>query len=154
MNILSLEKKTLILSQLVEGASVRSIERITGVHRDTILRLMVSVGERAQEILDRELVGLNCRYVQVDEIWTFVAKKQKNLKEGDLREFGDQYVFVAMDAETKLVTSFLVGKRDGFSTMRFIKDLQYRIANRMPLSTDAYSPYLNCVDAVFGSEID
>lgn len=154
MNTLSLEKKTLILSQLVEGASVRSIERVTGVHRDTILRLMVSVGERAGEIMDREFVGLTCKRVQADEIWTYVGKKQKNVREDDSPECGDQYVFVAMDAETKLVLAHQVGKRTSTVTLSFIKELQYRIMNRFQLSTDSFKPYFNCVDEVFGTEID
>jgi hypothetical protein len=143
MNILSLEKKTLILSQLVEGTSVRSIERITGVHRDTILRLMVSGGERAQEIMDREFVNLTCKRVQADEIWTFVGKKQKNVREGDSPECGDQYVFVAMDAETKLVLAHQVGKRTSTVTLSFIKELQYRIMNRFQLSADSFKAYFN-----------
>ena len=156
MNELSLSKKNLILSSLVEGASIRSIERISGVHRDTIIRLLVSAGERASEIMDSELVNIQARYVQVDEIWTYVAKKQKVLnKEERLNpELGDQYVFVALDAETKLVPLFRVGKRDGQVAHSFLHDLQNRITSRFQLSTDAFKPYFEVVDRLWGTEID
>jgi IS1 family transposase len=156
MNILPLEKKNSILSLLVEGASSRSIERVTGVHRDTIMRLMVSAGEQAQEILNNQLVNLQCRYVQVDEIWSYVAKKQKQCTDEEKKdgEVGDQYVFVALDSETKLVTAFSVGKRTYEMAHAFMEELRRRISNRFQLSTDAFPPYFNCVDEVFGSRVD
>lgn len=89
-----------VLSALVEGSSVRSIERMTGVHRDTILRLMNRVGQGCQRLLDARLRMLPCKLVQVDEIWTFVQKKQKFVLPTDSPEIGDQYVFVAIDAES------------------------------------------------------
>lgn len=111
-NNLTLEKKALVLTHLVEGLSIRSIERITGITKRAITRVLVEYGEKAREIQDSEIMNLKSNFVQVDEIWTYVGKKQKQLKPFDSEELGDQYVFVAMDAETKLVPSFSVGKRN------------------------------------------
>jgi IS1 family transposase len=156
MNRLSNEKQALILSHLVEGNSIRSIERITKVHRDTILRLMVACGEVAREIQDSYLVNLKSRFVQVDEIWTYCGKKQKQLttEEKDSLYVGDQYVFVAMDSETKLVPSFFVGKRNYPMSLTIMNDLKYRIPAKFQLSTDSFKPYFNAVDRVFGEDVD
>jgi IS1 family transposase len=156
MNTLPLEKKILVLNSLIEGNSIRSTVRLTGVNKKTVMRLLVEAGEQAREILDTQMVGIQSNYVQVDEIWTYVGKKQKQLKPEEKQsiELGDQYVYVAMDAETKLVPTFLIGKRTYQTTQSFIKDLQYRISSRFQLSTDSYSAYFNVVDEVFGTDID
>jgi len=153
-NFLSLEKKALVLNSLVEGNSIRSTVRLTGVNKKTVMRLLVEAGEQAREILDRELVNIQSRFVEADEIWCYVGKKQKQVTQSDNSEMGDQYVFVAMDAETKLITSYLVGKRNFNCTLSFIKDLRYRISTRFQLTTDSFIPYFNAVDSVFGTEID
>jgi hypothetical protein len=111
MNILPTEKKILVLNSLVEGNSIRSTVRMTGVNKKTVMRILVEVGELAREVLDSHIVNLQSRYVEVDEIWSFVGKKQKLVTREENAQYGDQYVFVAMDAETKLVLfqiSFLV----------------------------------------------
>ena len=154
MNALTTEKKALVLTHLVEGLSIRSIERITGITKRAILRVLVEYGERAKEIQEREMVNLQSNFVQVDEIWTYVGKKQKQLTPLDSEELGDQYVFVAMDSETKLVPSFLVGKRNMENSLEIMKDLQYRITNRFQLTTDAFIRYFNAVDSVFGEDVD
>ena len=156
MNTLPLEKKILVLNSLVEGNSIRSTVRLTGVNKKTVMRLLVEAGDQAKEILDTQLVNIKSNFVQVDEIWTYVGKKQKQLSklEKESIELGDQYVFVAMDAETKLVPAFRVGKRTMETTHSFIKDLQYRIISRFQLSTDSFKPYFNAVDTVFGTDID
>lgn len=155
-NHLPTAKKALVLSSLVEGASIRSIQRITGVDQNTIMTLLVKAGEVAQEILDREMVNLRCKNVQVDEIWTFVGKKQKQCTEQEKRkgEVGDQYVFVALDADTKLVPAFRVGKRNLPMSLSFMKELQSRIDTRFQLTTDSFAPYTEAVDSVFGLDID
>src|SRR4030095_6928574 len=111
-NHLSPEKQILILSGLVEGNSIRSLERMTGVNRNTIMTLLKKAGERAKSIMDSEMVNIQSNLMQVDEIWTYVGKKQKSLTTEERYysdcEFGDQYVFVAMDSETKLVPCFMV----------------------------------------------
>ena len=152
---LPIEKKILILNSLVEGNSICSTVRMTGVHKLTILRLLCEAGERAQEILDREMVNIQSNYIQVDEIWTYCFKKQKQLSEfeKDSLELGDQYVFVAIDSETKLVVSFNVGKRNESNAFSMMKELQYRITNKFQLTTDAFAPYFKAVDDVFGDDI-
>jgi len=153
-NHLPPQKKAAVLAALVEGLSIRSIERMTGVHRDTIMRVLVEAGERAQEIMDERMHHLSCRQIQVDEIWTYLQKKQKRVRVLDPMEYGDQYVFVAMDADTKLVPLFMVAKRDGESARSFMYQLAERIPNRFQLSTDAFTPYPDAVDRAFGADID
>lgn len=154
MNMLKREKQLAVLSALVEGSSIRSIERMTGVHRDTILRLMNRVGDGCQRLLDVRMRGLSCRFVQVDEIWTFVQKKQKYVRPWDSPEAGDQYVFVGLDADTKLVPAFLVGRRDGLTADAFIRDLAGRMARRVQLTTDGFRPYIIAVEDAFGANVD
>lgn len=156
MNCLAKEKKTLVLSSLVEGNSVRSTERITGVHRDTILRLLQSVAKKCEEISNSTIKNVYVRYLQVDEIWTFVQKKQKRvtLEEKGAEDLGDQYVFVGIDAETKLVPSYVVGKRNGQTAIYLMRELNKRVPNRFQLTTDAFRAYLDAVDLTFGVDID
>jgi IS1 family transposase len=156
MNCLTKEKKILILSSLVEGNSIRSTERITGVHRDTILRLLETVSKKCEKISEGMIDNIHVRYLQVDEIWTFVKKKQKRLtpEEQKAEELGDQYVFVGIDAETKLVLSYMVGKRDGRTAYLFMQNLNNRVAGRFQLTTDAFRAYLDAVDFTFGVDID
>jgi IS1 family transposase len=155
MNRLSLEKQTLILNLLSEGNSIRTIERVSGVHRDTIMRLTVSVGSRCAEFMDREMVNLRCSYLQVDEIWTYVGKKQKHIKQDEQENpyLGDQYVFVALDAQTKLIPAFRVGKRTGKLATSFMTQLRTRIDNTFQLSTDSFPGYKDAVDKVYGEDI-
>jgi hypothetical protein len=96
---------------LIEGCSVRSTERLTGLHRDTILELLVIAGTRCAKLMDERMQGIKCNFIQCDEIWTFCFKKQKRVRESDPEEFGDQWIFCAIDAETKLVPCYTVGKR-------------------------------------------
>jgi IS1 family transposase len=158
VNRLNPEKQIAILSALVEGNSVRSTERMTQTHRDTILRLLVSVGDACQQLLDHHLRSFHSEHLQVDEIWTFVAKKQAQLSEDerDNPELGDQYVFVALDAETKLIPTFLVGKRDGQTALQFMMALQKQLATngRIQLTTDGFLAYRQAVEETFGAEID
>lgn len=155
-NNLPIEKKTLILSLLAEGNSLRTISRVSGVARNTISKLLLDAGEQAREILDSEMVNLSVSKLQVDEIWTFVAKKQKRCTELEkqLGQVGDQYVFVALDADTKLIPAFRVGRRSSEMALSFMRELQTRINTRFQLSTDSFPGYLDAVDRVFGTEID
>ena len=158
MNILKTEKKLAVISSLVEGNSIRSTERMTGVHRDTIMRLLNSVGENCTRVLDKHLHGFHSKLIQVDEIWTFVGKKERRLtNEEKLNpELGDQYVFVAVDAETKLIPSYLVGKRDGDTALRFMVDLQDRLSGngRIQLTSDGLRAYIDAVERTFGADVD
>jgi IS1 family transposase len=156
MNRLPEEKRLAIISALVEGNSIRSTERMTGVHRDTILRLLVSVGDACGRFLNEHVRNIRTRRIQVDEIWTFVLKKQAHLdRYDDHHELkGDQYVFVAMDADSKLAISHYVGKRDGTGAYYLLADLESRLASRIQLTTDGFQPYIQAVEAVFGCEVD
>ena len=112
-NILNREKQIVCIGALAEGSSIRSIERLTGVHGDTIGRLAVRVGKACATIMDEKMHGLNCKQIQMDEIWGFVGKKQANLRPGDAAKgMGDVWTWVAVDAETRMVPCYRVGKRD------------------------------------------
>lgn len=154
-NVLKLEKQVAVISGLVEGMSVRSIERMIGVHRDTILRLMVRVANAAAAYSDKSLRDLNCQDVAVDEIWAYVAKKQRNVTDNDDRSrVGDQYTFVALDNDSKLVPCWRVGKRTADTTWDFISDLEKRLHNRVQLSSDGWEPYVQAIDAAFRGQVD
>lgn len=141
-NVLPRDKQISVLSLLVEGNSVRSTERLTGVHRDTILRLMVRVGNGCANLLDDTMRDLTCSRLELDELWAFVGKKQRHVTEWDNPSAGDAWTFVAIDSETKLVPSFLVGKRDEVCTRAFIDDLASRICNRVQITTDGLRTYI------------
>jgi len=129
MNTLSRERKIQILSALIEGNSIRSVERITSTHRDTIMRLSVRIGKGCQKLLDENLKGFHSNYLEADEIWTFVQKKERKLTllEKCDSDIGDQYVFVVLDAESKLVPTFAVGKRTVETTRYFISELKDKL---------------------------
>jgi transposase-like protein/IS1 family transposase len=151
---LPMDKAESILKLLVEGMSLRSIERFTGVHRDTIMRLLLLAGERCQQLMDAKMRNLSARYLQVDEIWTYCGKKRRNVRSGDSPEVGDQWVYVAIDAETKLIPSFRIGKRVRSDTWAFLWDLNQRIANRVQLTTDGLNHYTVTVPECFGTDVD
>ena len=157
MNALSMERKIQVLNALVEGHSIRSIERMTGTNRNTTMTLLKSVGQHCYALLDQRMQNIQTKRVQVDELWTFVQKKQKqaNLDEVRNPDVGDQYIFVALDADTKLIPSFLIGKRTAENTRHFLRDLQWRIATeRFQLTTDGFDPYRTAVEEVFGIGLD
>src|SRR5207248_10100646 len=106
------DKALLAIQLLIEGTSVRTAERVTGLHRDSIIRLLVVAGQRCITLLDRRMRNLACDYIQSDEIWTFVGKKQRHVRADDPDELGDAWGFVAIDESTKLVPVFTIGKRD------------------------------------------
>ena len=147
MNILKAEKQEMAIAALVEGSSIRSAERMTGIHRDTIMRLMVRVGQNCEKILDATMHNLKCKTLQVDEIWCYVGKKQRHLTEfDDIDEMGDQWVWVAIDADSKLIPSYIVGKRSADNAQAFIKDLSERLDNPIQLSSDALPAYIDAVE--------
>ena len=155
MNTLPKEKQLSIIAALVEGNSIRSTERMTGVHRDTIMRLLVSVGQRCASLMDARMNNLRCRSVQVDEVWTFVQKKQRRVRSNESdAEIGDQYVFVAIDADSKLVPTFEVGKRDGATALSVMTDLSRRVSRRIQLTTDGFNAYVGGVEESFGADVD
>lgn len=156
MNTLKLEKKLAVLKALAEGCSLRSVSRMTGVHRTTIMGLLNEVGEKCTHILDATMRGLPCQVIECDEVWTFVRKKERRLsKEERLRgDAGDFYIFVGLDPDTKLIPTFSVGKRDSATTDAFVHDLRRRVTGRPQLTTDGFRPYLDAVEQAFGSQVD
>lgn len=149
MNTLSIDKKLAVISSLLEGSSIRSIERITGVHRDTICRLLIEVGGNCGRIMDAKMRNLRLNYLQIDEAWTFVGKKRRNLREGDPAEWGDAWCFVCLDEESKLIPSYLIGKRTQEDTTRFLTDLYYRLATQPQITTDGLIHYRRMVPECF-----
>ena len=154
-NILFKEKQAVVIGALAECNSIRSIERMTGVHRDTIMRLGVRVGEACAQILDERMRDLDCHRIEVDELRGFIGKKQKNATTEDRQAgLGDVWTFLAIDAETKLMPAFVVGQRDSYHARVFMDDLASRLRNRIQLSIDALAAYPDAVEHAFGSEVD
>jgi len=155
MNKLSVSKQTQAVNALVEGCSIRSTERMTGIHRDTIMRLMGSVGQACERIMDEKMRDLPCKHIQLDEIWCYVGKKQRHVKEkDDLAQVGDFYTWVAIDSDTKLIPSYKVGKRDAVTGQAFIDDLACRLANRVQISSDGLGLYVTAIEETFGIDVD
>jgi len=156
MNRLSTAKKVAVVSALVEGCSVRSTSRLTGVAKGTILRLLESVGRACANYQDTAIRNVAAKRVQIDEIWSFVGAKQKHVTpEMAARWFaGDVWTFAAIEAQTKLVLSWLVGLRDAGCATDFMQDVAGRLANRIQLTTDGHKMYLTAVEDAFGGDID
>jgi len=148
-NVLNFEKQVRVLHSLVEGVSVRSTERMTGVHRDTIIRLMVRAGNGAANLLDGMMHDLPCRRLELDELWAFVGKKQRHVKDDDSQSLGDTWTWVAVDADSKLVPSFITGKRDEPTANAFIEDLSHRVRGRVQISTDGLKAYVSPIGTHF-----
>ena len=155
-NVLSMDKKVAVISALVEGCSVRSTSRMTGVAKGTILSLLASVGEACAKYLDVTLRNVPAKRVQIDEIWSFCYAKAKNvtLEMANERIAGDVWTFVAIDAETKLVISYLIGRRDAECASEFLHDVSQRLAHRVQLTTDGHKMYLGAVIDAFSDDID
>jgi IS1 family transposase len=151
-----MEKQVLAVNALAEGSSIRSIERITGIHRDTIMRLGVRIGEACTKMLDITMRNLPCKRVQMDELWGFVGCKNKNIPKEQRRNpnIGDMWIYVAIDSDTKIVPCFYVGKRKRENMENFMNDLCQRMANRIQLSTDALPIYEEAVSYAFGNDVD
>ena len=152
MNVLKLDKQIAILSALTEGNSIRSAERMTGVHRDTIMRLLARVGDQAQALHHRYVRGLTPEFVQMDEIWCFVGKKQRNVLVDP--ELGDWYTYVAVDSTSKVAIAYRVDRRTAAATQAFVDDVADRVICRVQVTTDQYPGYKNAVEKAFGCEVD
>jgi IS1 family transposase len=156
MNKLSTEDRVRVIAALVEGNSIRATVRMTGVSKNTIVKLLAEVGTACDRYQDEHLRNLKCKRIQCDEIWSFCYAKQKNvpLEKQGLFGYGDVWTWVAMDAETKLVPTWLVGKRDANDALGFMRDVASRLANKVQLTTDGHRPYLEAVEEAFGGDID
>ncbi|MGD1097702.1 MAG: IS1 family transposase [Bryobacteraceae bacterium] len=156
-NVISMAKKIAVISALVEGCSVRSTSRLTGVSKGAVLRLLVSVGKACKAYQDRVIRNVTAKRVQVDEIWSFCYAKEKNATPAMWERAGyagDVWTFTAIDADTKLVLSWAVGRRDAGCAADFLQDVAGRLANRIQLTTDGHKMYLEAVPDAFGNEID
>lgn len=156
MNRLSLEKRTQIIGMLVEGNSLRSTSRVADVSINTVTKLLVDVGMACLNYHDENVRNVDAKKVQCDEIWSFVYAKEKNLPEHLQGKFGlgSIWTWVAIDPETKLVISFLVGNRDADYANFFMSDVAKRLKYRVQLTTDGLKAYLEAVTDAFGSKID
>ena len=153
MNRLPREKQIQVISALVEGCSIRATERMTDVHRDTIMRLGVRIGEGCEALHDASMRGLQVPRIELDEIWAYVGKKQRRTTPEDVAEKGNQYSFLAMDATGKAIISYRTGKRDAEMTHSFICDLRERVINAPEISSDGFDPYPNAIEAAFGADV-
>jgi IS1 family transposase len=153
-NVLSTDKQIGIIGALCEGSSIRSIERMTGVHRDTIMRLGVRVGKGCTALMDAKMRNLDCRRLELDEIWGFIGRKEKNVGPADDQRLGDVWTFCAIDADTKLVPTFKVGKRNAATANAFVGDISNRMKNRVQISTDGLNAYVEAVEKAFGADVD
>jgi len=154
-NHLSKDKQIAVTAALAEGSSIRSIERMTGIHRDTIMRLGVRIGQGCARLLDHKMRGLTSTSIQVDEIWGFVGKKDKNVKTtDDPNAVGSVWTFCAIDSDSKVVPSFKVSHRDNETTQAFMFDLASRLKNRIQLASDGFGPYVDAVEEAWGSDVD
>ncbi len=156
MNRLSPEKRAAVVAALVEGNSIRSTVRMTGVAKNTVTKLLVDLGTACSVYQDRVMRDLSCERVQVDELWCFCYAKDRNVPADKRGEpgVGSVWTWVAIDSDTKLVPTYRVGSRDLTDATSFIDDLAQRLANRVQLTTDGNYAYLNAVKGAFGKEID
>jgi IS1 family transposase len=156
MNKLDPIARAQIITLLCEGMAIRAITRVTGASKNTIAKLLAEVGQACAAYHDQHVRGLTSKRIQMDEIWSFVYAKQDNVKRAKNapEEAGDVWTWTAIDADSKLLVSWLVGDRTTYSALRFVDDLRSRLANRVQLTSDGYRAYLQAVDTVFGDDVD
>jgi IS1 family transposase len=156
MNKLPADRRAHILGMMAEGVSIRAICRLTGVSKNTVAKLLREAGEAFSAYQDRELRHLRCKRLQLDELWSFVYAKAKNVPTAKAapEAAGDIWTWVAIDANTKLVASYYVGNRDTEAARYFVEDLAGRLAGRAQLTSDGHKPYLEAVEGAFGDDVD
>jgi IS1 family transposase len=155
-NALSTSKRAAIVSALIEGVSVRGTARMLDVSKDTVSKLSLELGEACIRYMDENLRNLTCKRLQVDEIWAFCYAKAKNVPQDKKGQFGygDLWAFTAVDADTKLIPTFLMGGRDAGTATAFMEDLASRLSGRVQLTTDGLKVYLAAVEESFGGAVD
>ena len=154
MNKLSIEKRVQIISQLVEGSSLRSTSRLCDVSINTVTKLLVDVGIACEKFHNETVKNVQSKRVQCDEIWSFVYSKEKNIPEGMEDYAGDVWTWTAIDADSKLIVGWNVSDRSPEAAKEFMQDIAGRLANRVQLTTDGYKPYLEAVYSAFDLDID
>jgi IS1 family transposase len=156
MNRLSSRDRTRVLQLLCEGNSIRAVTRLLNVGKNTVTRLMLDAGKACAAYHDRHVIELKSQRIQCDEIWSFVAAKQKNVAgmKSQVQGAGDIWTWTALDADSKLIVSYFVGDRSSQSAMALMDDLRDRLANRVQLTTDGHKAYLEAVEGAFGADVD
>jgi IS1 family transposase len=157
MNKLDPKKQAQVVAALVEGNSIRATVRMTGVAKNTVAKLLVELGAACSDYLDKHLMNLNSKRVQIDEIWSFCYAKAKNVTPEIAAKnpfAGDVWTWIAIDADSKLIASWIVGPRDGVTARIFVNDLAKRLANRIQLTSDGLNVYLAAVAKAFHGEVD
>lgn len=156
MNRLNNAKRSAVVAALVEGNSIRSTVRLTGVSMPTVLKLLMDMGAVCSRYQDAVLKNLPCKRIECDEIWSFIGAKARNVpvEERNIGGRGDAWTWVGLCADTKLVPSWLVGTRNAVTAYQFMNDLASRMASRIQLTTDSHKPYLAAVEGAFGHDID
>jgi IS1 family transposase len=157
MNKLTHDQRTQVTNCLIEGCSIRATVRMTGVAKKTVMRFLVEIGEVCADYQDRVFRNLNCRRIQLDELWGFSYCKQKNVTQviqDKVPGAGDVWLWVAIDAEAKLVPCWRLGDRNAGTAFGFVRDLAERLSNRVQLTSDGHRVYLDAVESAFGSDVD
>jgi IS1 family transposase len=149
VNVLSADRQAAAIAALCEGVSIRATERLTGINRNTIMRLGVKVGEGCEVLHNSVMTNLTINRLEFDELWGFVKKKRKRVTEADPDTVGDQYTFMAMDAVGKAIIAWRIGKRNSRNTIDFVADVRRRVRNNPDISTDGFPAYLNAIEEVF-----
>lgn len=155
-NVLSNSDRAAVVAALVEGNSIRATSRMTGVARNTVTKLLLDLATVCAKVSDEKLQNLSCKRLQIDEIWAFCYAKAKNVpadKQGTFG-YGDVWTFCAIDADTKLVPSWLVGSRDVGSATELMQDLAFRLSSRVQITTDGLKAYISAVEEAFGGDVD
>jgi IS1 family transposase len=153
-NVLNMDKQIMVIGALAEGSSIRSIERMTGVHRDTVMRLGVKVGQGCTRLMDESMRNLPCTRLEMDEIWGFIGKKDKHVRIDDDPTLGNVWTFCAIDADTKLVPAFKCGDRSEATAKAFVADVASRMKLRLQISTDGLKAYTEAIESAFGADVD
>ena len=156
MNKLDHVARSKILHLLCEGNSIRSVTRLTGASKNTVIKLLIDAGKACMAFHDANVRNVNAKRVQVDEIWSFTYAKQKNVAAAKAAPdgAGDTWTWTAIDADSKMILSYFIGGRDGECAMWFVDDLRQRLAGRIQLTSDGHKAYLQAVEGAFGGEID
>jgi IS1 family transposase len=156
MNKLTPAKRAQALQMMAEGISLRTMTRLTGISRTTLIKLLEDAGQAFSEYMDRTLMNLPCKRLQLDEVWAFCYAKQKNVATAKAAPAGagDIWTWVALDADTKLAASFYVGARDGAAALDFVSDLAPRLASRVQITSDGHKAYLEAIEETFGADVD
>ncbi|MCH8988837.1 MAG: DDE-type integrase/transposase/recombinase [Chloroflexi bacterium] len=156
MNRLTIDRQAQVVKALCEGNSIRSTARMTDVAVNTVVKLLCEIGSVCLDYQDNIMRDLSCQRLQVDEIWSFVFSKAKNVPKEHQGEFGygDVWTWTAIDADTKLIPCWHVGGRTAEDALDFMANLRSRLSNRVQLTTDGHKPYLEAIEGVFGADVD